>query len=99
MIAKIHKTLEGRTILAVCDSNLKGKKFEQGELQLDISSEFYAGKEIDEKEIKKLFKVVQIVNLVGKKSVELGMKAGIVSKEFVLKVKGIPHAQGIVARE
>ena len=99
MIVKIHKTLEGRVILAVCDSDLAGKKFEEGKLQLDLSGGFYKGEEMEEKKILGLFKVVHVVNLVGEKAVALGIKAGIIEKDRVIKVKGIPHAQAAIVRE
>jgi hypothetical protein len=44
MIAKIHKTFDGRNVLAVCDSDLLGKKFEEKDLQIDLNSDFYKGK-------------------------------------------------------
>ena len=97
MIVKLHKTLEGRTILAVCDSDIVGKCFSEGELQLDLSSNFYKGEEMSEKRILELFKVVNNVNLCGKKAVELGKKAGIV--ERVVKIAGIPHAECVIVRE
>jgi len=96
MIVKQHKTADGRIILAVCDSELVGKKFVERELQLDLSSDFYKGREMEEEKILKLFKVVQIVNLVGEKCVKLGIKAGIVDKDRVIKIKGISHAQAVI---
>ncbi len=93
MIAKIHKTFDGRNVLAVCDSDLLGKKFEEKDLQIDLNSAFYKGEEKSEKEILELFKKASTINLVGKKSVELGIKAGIIDKEKVIKIKGVPHAQ------
>lgn len=96
MIAKLHKSREGRTILAVCDSDIFGKKFEENDLQLDLCSGFYKGEKMDEKRITELFKVVSIVNLVGEKSVSLGIKSGVIEKENVKKISGIPYAQAIV---
>jgi len=93
MITKIHKTFDGRGVLAVCDSDLLGKKFEEKDLQIDLTSNFYKGEEKKEEEILELFKIASIINLVGKKSVELGIKAGIIDKEKVIKIKGVPHAQ------
>ena len=46
MIVKIHKR-DDRTILAVCDSDLIGRTFTEGERQLDLSSDFYKGEERD----------------------------------------------------
>jgi len=98
MIVKKHKTRDGQLLLAVCDSELKGKKLSEKEIQLDLSSDFYNGEEMGEEEILKLFSVVYIVNLVGEKSVELAQKAKIIDKENVIMICGIPHAQGIVFR-
>ena len=57
-IVKLHKSPEGKTILAVCDAEIAGKYFEEGDLQLDLSSNFYKGEEMAEPRIKELFKVV-----------------------------------------
>ena len=99
MNVKQHVARDRRLLLAVCDSDLKGKKFEDNKIQLDLSSDFYNGEEMDEERVLKLMKCASMVNLVGKKSVELGIKAGIIEKEHVIKVKGVPHAQGVVVRE
>jgi hypothetical protein len=92
MIVKVHSTPDGRNILAVCDKSLIGKKFEEKKLQLDLTSEFYNGNENNEEEIKSLFKKSHIINLVGKKSVELGIKEGIISEKSVIYIKKIPIA-------
>ncbi len=97
MLAKIHKTPEGKIILAVCDSDLIGKTFEENNLRLDLSSNFYKGEETSKEKILELFKIAHMVNLVGKQSVELGKKAGIVEK--IITIKGIPHAQAVVVME
>ncbi len=95
MYVKIHKT-ESREIIAVCDKELVGKKFINGEMQLDISERFYKGEEKSEEEIIKILKNCSCANLVGEKSVRLGIKIGIISKDNVIKIKGIPHAQYLV---
>ena len=38
-------------------------------------------------------KVANIINLTGKKSVDLGVKEKIVDKKRIIKIKGIPHAE------
>lgn len=93
MIVKVHRTADGRTILAICDSDLIGKKFEEKGLQLDLTSNFYKGEEKNIGEILGLFKTAYIINLVGKKAVELGVKEGVVDKKDIIYVKGVPHVQ------
>lgn len=96
MIIKAHKTQEGRTILAICDNNLIGKKFEEKNLQLDLTSNFYKGEKKSEKEIINYLKDCYTVNIVGEKSINLAIKLGIINKSKVIKIKNIPHAQAIL---
>lgn len=98
MIVKVHKKGD-KTLVAVCDSNLLGKKFEENELQLDLTSDFYNGEERDEKEIGDLIRNADMVNLVGEESVNLGVKEGVIETDHILKIKNIPHAQAIIVHD
>lgn len=99
MIVKQHKTKDGRIILAVCDSELIGKKFEQGKIQIDLTTDFYKGEEKTESEIILMMQKAYILNLVGKNSVRLALKQKFVDETHILRIKGIPHAQCVVVRE
>ena len=96
MIVKVHKTQDGRKLIAVCDSDLIGKKFEGGKMQLDLSSSFYKGEEVSEEDIMRLVKDSYIINVVGEKSIDLAIKLGIVNEGNVIKIKNIPHAQAVL---
>ena len=93
MIVKEHITSDNKLILTVCDKEIIGRKFETPDLKLDLSSNFYKGKEKTEKEIIKLFQMSYMINLVGQKSVELGLKSKIISKKDIIKIKNIPYVQ------
>jgi len=92
-IVKLHKSPEGKAMLAVCDAEIAGKYFEEGDVQLDLSSNFYKGEEMSEPRIKELFKVVNIINLAGENSINLGIHEGIIEPDHVKTIAGIPHAQ------
>lgn len=96
MILKIHEAPEKRKIVVVCDSDLIGKKFEQGKAVLDLSSKYYGGKEQDIETVKKSFDTAYIVSMVGKESVQLGIKERIIKKENVVNVANVPYAQVIL---
>ena len=96
MIIKVHKTQDGRKITAICDNNLIGEKFEEKNLQLDLTSDFYKGEDKSEDEITESIKGSYIVNIVGKKSTNLAIKLGIINKDDIIKIKNIPHAQAIL---
>lgn len=96
MIVKVHKTQDGRKIVAICDNDLIGKKFGEGNLQLDLSSSFYRGEEMSEEGIIRLIESSYIVNIVGEKSIKLAIKWGIVDKGNIIKIKNIPQVQAIL---
>jgi hypothetical protein len=94
MLVKIHKSY--RNVVAICDSNLLGKTFEEGQKQIKISENFFKGEEKNEKDV---FKVIEdaaaedyTFNIVGEQSVNLALKAGIIRPEGVIKIQGIPIA-------
>ncbi len=84
-------------LLAVSDSSIIGKTFEDGELRIDVS-DFYRGKECSESEAIRLVKSATIVNAVGKGIVALMLKEKIITRGSVLKIKGVPHAQVVALR-
>ena len=97
MIVKVHIVEQNKKMVAICDSDLLGKKFEEGKLQLDLTSDFYKGMERSEEDIVKILKGAYIVNLVGKESVALGKKLGIIEEGYVRTISGVPLAQAVLA--
>lgn len=96
MIVKEHKSIEGRKIVAICDEDLIGKKFEDRRLQLDLNSNFYKGEKKTKEEVLKIFERADILNLVGKKTIEIALEAKVISKDKIIKIKNIPHAQAVL---
>lgn len=94
----MHKKND-KTLVAVCDDDLIGKKFEQGELQLDLTSDFYAGQKRDEKETGDLIRNADMVNLVGENAIKLGKEEGIIETSHIITINGIPHAQAVIEQE
>ncbi len=94
MLIKIIKSQ--RDIVAVCDTKLIGKKFEEGKFQLDVKENFFLGDEVDEKEaieiMKRMEKEDATFNIVGKNSVNTALKAGIINKEGIKEIQGVPFA-------
>jgi hypothetical protein len=94
LLVKIHRSY--RNVVAICDSELLGRKFEEGKMQLDLSGEFFNGEELSEEEV---FSVINgektedaTFNIVGEKAVQLALKSGIVGEEGIKTVEKIPVA-------
>ena len=98
MLVKVHKK-ESRTIVAVCDKQLLGQVLEENGKQLDLRGDFYKGEERDIQEIGDLMRNADGVNLVGKEAVALGLQEGVIEKENIATIKGIPHAQAVLIHE
>lgn len=91
---KIHKSY--RIVVAACDLNLIGKKFEDKKRQLEIKEYFFKGDEFSEENAIKTLQTQAredaTFDIVGKESVKAALKAGIIEKEGVAKIQGIPFA-------
>lgn len=85
-----------RKIVAICDSDLLGKKFEYKNSQLYIKKSFYEGKNVSEGELREIIKKMllddAIFNIVGKKSISIALDTGVILKDGIKKIQGVPFA-------
>lgn len=93
MKVKIHESY--RNVIAICDSELLGKQLEEGKMQLEVGA-FFDGEEKTEAEclgiMEDTIKEDATFNIVGDKATKLALKAGIISKEGIKKIRGVPFA-------
>jgi len=91
---RIHRSY--RSVVAVCDKELLGKKFFEGKRQLDVRESFYKERELDRESLRKLMIMQKMedctFNIVGVESVSLALEEGIISENCVGKVDGVPFA-------
>jgi hypothetical protein len=94
MLINIIKTY--RDVVAICDTELLGKKFEEGKFQLDVKESFFKGEETNEEKAIELMKEMAVedatFNIIGKESINAAIKAEIISEEKVGKIQEIPFA-------
>ncbi len=90
---KIHKG--SHEIVAICDEDLIGKKFHKGKLVLNITEYFYKGEKKSDNDTNKVMKEANNLNIVGKKSIKIALELGIIDKESVIVIGGVPHVQAI----
>jgi len=94
MLIKIHNSY--RTVVAVCDSELLGKSFEKDKKLLDVKESFFNGEEKSEEVLvglmQDLAKEDATFNIIGNKSVECALKAGIIFEDGISEIKGIKYA-------
>ncbi len=96
MLMKIQQVdLKGyrEVIIALCDKKIIGRVLKDGETELWVNPRFYKGEEVSESVALSVLGGATIANMVGEKAVGVGIKSGLVNRENVITIKGVPHAQ------
>ncbi|MGM0397847.1 MAG: DUF424 domain-containing protein [Halobacteriota archaeon] len=92
MIVSERETDQGLLVTA-CDPDVLGETFEEGEVSLTVSEDFYGGEPLDEDAVVDSLARASVANLVGRQVVELAIEAGFVDEANVLEVDSTLHAQ------
>jgi hypothetical protein len=95
-LVKKHITPDKRLFLAVCDTELFGKIYEQDDLILDLGSDYFKGKESSEAEAVMLITGSYMVYAVGDRSVALCLKEDIIDKGHIKRIQKIPFVHVIL---
>ncbi|ADB57411.1 DUF424 domain-containing protein [Archaeoglobus profundus] len=92
---KVYR-VKGEIVVAVCDSEIVGKTFREGDLKIEVKESFYGEKDVDEDEVRRALRIATIANITGRRAVQLAIEMGIIDKENVLKIEDCWHAQMVV---
>jgi hypothetical protein len=83
-----------RDVVAFCDNDLLGKRFEEGNFQLDLKEDFFKGQLVDEETALKLLKKMEKEDatfyIVGKNSINLCISNSLINPESIKYIEGIP---------
>ena len=93
MISVRRHLTGGELLVAACDAALLGKRFEEGELRLELLPGFYDGERVDRRLFLEVLSLATIANLAGEETVGAAVEAGLVDPECVIQIDGVPHAQ------
>lgn len=80
-------------LVVVTDSEIVGKKFEEGRLQLDLTKKFYLGEKKNKEEVKQMMITARHLHLTGKDAVAIGVEMDLVDPKKIIFVDKIPHAE------
>jgi len=94
---KVYR-VSGEVMVAMCDEEVLGVKVREGDIILDVNPSFYKGTLMDVEDAVKILDEATIANIVGENSVRLAVENGIVHKDSVIYVSGVPHVQLVKMR-
>ena len=86
---------QGEIVVAVCDAELLGKVFREGELKLEVKETFYGTKKVNSETAIKALKEATIGNLIGERIIKRAIEESLLGQNCIIKINGIPHAQFI----
>ena len=91
---KVHKR-GGHICAAACDEDLIGQTLEDDPYHVTIKGEFFQGDLVDDDDLSTsaLFQRSSSLNLFGEAAVALGIAAGCIDPDIVVRIRGVPHAQ------
>lgn len=93
-LVKIHKS--HRDVLAVCDSNLVGKRFENDQIQLEVKENFYSEEEISQEELREVMRDMAMedatFNIVGEESIKIALEEGIIDEKSIKTIEKVPFS-------
>lgn len=91
---KIHSS-EERTVIGICDEEIIGKVFEDGELRLEISERFYKGELVEFEIIQQEIAKGNNFNIVGNNIIKELMDNDLIDKDSVKQISGISYTMVI----
>ncbi|WP_336360524.1 DUF424 domain-containing protein [Haladaptatus sp. ZSTT2] len=92
MIVNERETPEG-LLVSVCDSEILGKTFSEGDVTISVSESFYDGEEMTEEAVIASLRRATVANIVGTRSIALAVEHGFVDESTVLTIGDTRHAQ------
>ena len=81
---------QNNRLLNICDAELVGRVLKQSDLEVKISKSYYGDHIIDEKEAESLLRSSSIINMAGRKIIDLSIKIGVGTAKGVKEIEGIP---------
>ncbi len=77
-------------VLAVCDEEVLGCVFEDGDIYFEVKESFYKGELVDKQQLIKLLMNMRNINIIGNNAVSIADSLGMVSK--TINISGVKHA-------
>ena len=91
ILAKVHKAND-RVVLALCDSELFGKRYTEEDKQLDLTSEFFKGEPVERDFLEQLVHGASCILAIGKEAIAALVGMGVLQEKETRTIAGIPYA-------
>lgn len=88
-----ERTTEQGLLVSLCDSDVLGERFEDGDVSITVTEEFYDGERVSAEDAVESLSRASVANIVGSRAVDTAVEAGIIDEESVIEIGTTRHAQ------
>ncbi|GIU71051.1 MAG: hypothetical protein KatS3mg003_0530 [Candidatus Nitrosocaldaceae archaeon] len=81
---------KGSLMVNICDKELLGRTLKEGELEVNISKDYFYEQLMDKEGIIALLKECSIANLVGEKTIENALRLKLASELSIRRIDNVP---------
>jgi hypothetical protein len=78
------------TLINICDVDLIGKTLNEGKLKMHISRDYFGGQIVDGDEALRMMRESSIINLAGRRAVEIALSNKLGAEKAVRVIEGVP---------
>jgi hypothetical protein len=92
IVMRVHRK-GAELVLAACDEELIGRVLKIGSRTYEISSSFYGSLKVEKETLVTHLRQATMANLLGERTVNIAVDAGVVEKDATSHLDGVLHAE------
>ncbi len=92
MLLRIHRSAENREVIGLCDRELIGKTFTEGEISISVSEAFFGNQQVTEEEVVRILMDADNVTIFGERCFALAVFHGLLEPGSCRLIEGIPYS-------
>ncbi|ABD40579.1 Protein of unknown function DUF424 [Methanospirillum hungatei JF-1] len=91
MLLRIHRSADNKEVIGLCDRELIGRTFSEGEISISINEGFFGNQPTSEEEVIRVLMNGDNITIFGKRCVDLAVSHGILEPDSCRLINGIPY--------
>lgn len=91
MLLRIHRSADNKEVIGLCDRELIGQTFSEGEISISVNEAFFGNQQASEEEVVRILMDANNVTIFGKRCIELAVFHGILEPDSCCLIDGIPY--------
>lgn len=92
MFLRIHRSMDNKEVVGICDRELIGQTLTEGDVSIQITESFFGNRPASEEEIIRVLNTSDNISIFGKRCVGLAIDKGLVEEESCRIIAGVPCA-------